>query len=105
MALLSPMLGWDQCGKEALGGVNDLYQHVKFKVQKQSRGDGKKGKANKGVYLSHPKANRIRFVSSQNSQGQTPTESQTLLVSFWKALKPKQQFIKDISDKTSNENN
>lgn len=35
MALLSPRLGWDQCGK-------DLCQHVKFKVQKQSRGDGKK---------------------------------------------------------------
>lgn len=47
MALLSPMLGWDQCGKEALGGVNDLYQHVKFKVQKQSRGDGKKEKRTK----------------------------------------------------------
>lgn len=88
MAFLSPMLGWDRCGK-------DLYQHVKFKVQKQEMMRKRKSEQRS---LCHSKANRIRFVSSQNSQRQTPTESQM-------ALKPKQQFIKDTSDKTSNEKN
>lgn len=41
------MLGWDRCGKEALGDVSDLYHPVNFKVQKQSRGDGKKEKRTK----------------------------------------------------------
>jgi hypothetical protein len=47
--------------EEALLDVNDLCQHVNFKVQKQSRGD-RKGKANKRVCPGHSKTNRVRFV-------------------------------------------